>query len=31
MDSDDHAELEGLFARLKRKLEASGHCVPQGI
>ena len=31
MDSDDHAELEGLFARLKSKLEAFGHRVPHGI
>ena len=31
MDSDDHAELEGLFARLKGKLAASGHRVPHGI
>ena len=31
MDSDDHAELESLLARLKVKLEASGHRVPHGI
>ena len=31
MDSDDFAELESLFARLRGKLEASGHTVPKGI
>ena len=31
MDADDLKELEGLFLRLKSKLESAGETVPQGI
>ena len=31
MDADDHAELDRLLARLKRKLNAAGHPLPRGL
>ena len=31
MDRDDHEELKLLFGRLKNKLSAAGHLIPEGI
>lgn len=31
MDAMDHAEMDGLFARLKKKLRDAGHPLPSGL
>ena len=31
MDAIDHAEMDNMFARLKRKLLDAGHPLPSGL
>ena len=31
MDSEDHAEMDGLLERLKKKLIAEGRALPAGL